>query len=898
MPGPKLSVIIPAHNEASTIRKVVDALCSTEIASEILIVDDGSTDQTYAELEKIRQDRSTLVRILKHNTKSGKGAAIKTALEHVTGDVVAIQDADLEYDPKDLPKLLEPFQSSDTTVVYGSRILGNNPRSNNRFYWGGRFLSFVTSLLYQTRITDEATGYKLFRTETLRSLKLESDGFEFCPEVTAKLLRGGHKIIELPINYRPRSFSEGKKIRWYHGLTAISTLLSIRLAPPSGKYSSSVSTFLSVALLSIFVLSAWNNIYKAPFVLDDLGSIRDNQTIKEPFSLSSALQPPHSQGETVGGRPLLNLSLAANYQISGLAPWSYHATDIFIHLLCALTLLGLVRRSIDIWEAHRNKLPFNRDSVATLAALLWAVHPLATAAVSYTAQRAESLLALCYLFVLYAAARSIRSSRPYLWTSASVIACFIGTGVKEVIATAPLAVILFDYVFLSERNLKLQLKRRSLFYLFLFLSWIPLALLMQSTSGRGGTAGLSFGADSWEYLKTQAWALVHYLRLTLWPDPLVFDYGRQFLVDEPTKWIPRAILLAVLLIVSLFGFIRRNPFGMLGLLCFIFLAPTSSFIPIADRVFEHRFYLPLAAVCVVFVVSISILSRRLALAFVLAVSVAGVYAILDRNETYNNSVSLWKDTVAKVPSNSRAHNNLATLLVEKGEYADAIRHFEKALELSPDALLYHNFANTLALEGKREEAITAYLEAIKRDPLLSRARLGLADTYLATGQAGPSIQHYKKFLADNPEYVAARRKLATAYLAIGDRENALAEFAYIVELRPDDAQAHFDHGDVLAQNQKLEAAIEAFERVIELDANNSQAYGNLGNLYLMRKDFAQAEEQYTQSLSIKPTAMIHTNLAIVHLYTRRAKTAKSELQKALQLDPEYVPAKNLLKKLN
>lgn len=897
MPSPNLSVIIPAHNEAATIRKVVDALCATEIVSEILIVDDGSTDETYAELEKIQQERSSIVRILKHDAKLGKGAAIKTALEHVKGDIVAIQDADLEYDPQDLPKLMDPFSSPQTTVVYGSRILGNNPRSNNRFYWGGRFLSLATSLLYQTRITDESTGYKLFRTETLRSLELQSDGFEFCPEVTGKVLRSGHKITELPISYRPRSFSEGKKIRWYHGLTALSTLLSIRLAPSKGKYSSCVSTLLSASVLCVFVLFAWSNIYNAPFVLDDLGSIRDNPSIKEPLSLSSILRPPHSQGETVGGRPLLNLSFAANYKFSDLDPWSYHATDVGIHLLSVLTLFGLVRRCIETWETHRGRLRFNRDIIATLAALLWAVHPLATAAVSYTAQRAEGMLALCYLFTLYAAIRSIRSRLPYLWISASVVACFAGTGVKEVIVTAPLAVILLDYVFLPERNLKSQFKRRSLFYFVLFLSWIPLALLMQSTSGRGGTAGLSFGADSWEYLKTQAWALVHYLKLTIWPDPLVFDYGRQYLVDETVKWVPRAILLAGLLLVSLIGLIKRNPLGMMGVLCFLILAPTSSFVPIADRVFEHRFYLPLAAISVIFVVSVSMLSRYLALTFVLVASVSGVFAILDRNETYNDAVTLWEDTVAHVPSNSRARNNLAALLVDKGEYSDAIRHFEKALELSPTALLYHNFANTLALAGETEEAITAYLRAIELDPHLSRARLGLADSYLANGQAGPSIQHYKTFLATNPDYAAARRKLASAYRAIGDRQNALKELESLVELLPNDPKARFDLADALAQSQKFDAAKEAFEKVIELDANNAQAFGNLGNLYLMRKDFNEAAKHYEQSISIDPTAMIHTNLAIIYLYTKRTQSAKSELQKALKLDPEYLPAKNLLQKL-
>lgn len=898
MSNPKLSVIIPAHNEESTIHKVVDRLCALSLATEILIVDDGSTDGTFQELQKIQSKFPNLVRILKHETNSGKGAAIKTALKEVQGDVVAIQDADLEYDPEDLPKLVAPFSDPKATAVYGSRILGDNPRSNNRFYWGGRLLSVATSLLYHTRITDEPTGYKLIRTETLRSLELESDGFEFCPEVTGKLLRSGQQIIELPISYHPRSFSEGKKIRWHHGLTALSTLLSIRLKPASGFYCSRVSTFLSVFVLGLFVLLAWSNNLNAPFVLDDLGSIRDNSTIKEPFSLQNALNPPYSQGETVGGRPLLNLSFAANYQLSGLEPWSYHATNIGIHFLCTLALFGLVRRCLDLWERNQGKLKFNRDLTATLTALLWAVHPLVTAAVSYTAQRAEGLVVLCYLLTLYFAARSIFSRHSVVWNTASVIVCLAGTGVKEIIVTAPLAVILLDYVFLPERNLKSQLKRRFPFYIALFLSWIPLALLIQSTSGRGGTAGLSFGADSWEYFKTQTWALVHYLRLTFWPDPLVFDYGRHFTISEPEKWIPRAILLTGLLAVSLFGFTKRNPLGLLGVLCFLILAPTSSFVPIADRVFEHRFYLPLAAICILLVVGVSTLSKRATTPLVLLLATLGVFAIQARNEVYNDAIVLWKDTIVHAPSNSRAQNNLATLLVDSGDYPLAIDHFEKALQLAPSALLYHNLANTLALVGKVEEAIPSYRKALDLDPQLMRARLGLADAYLASGQAGPSIQHYKKYLEANPNFVPARRKLASAYRSIGDPKHALEEFEYIVTIAPDDPQAFFDLGDSLAQNQKFDAAKTAFTRVTELDPQNAQAFGNLGNLYLMQKDFRGASTQYKKSIEIAPTAMIHTNLAISYLYAKRIQEAKTELENALKLDPEYQPAKNILQKLN
>ena len=224
----RLTVIIPAYNESRTLHKCVEAVYvrNPGLDLEVIIVDDGSTDSTADVAAGLNYNG---LKYLKHPINRGKGAAIRTALAHATGDFVLIQDADLEYDPAQYTLLLEPLISGRAQAVYGSRILGSERKSTWLFYLGGRFVSLCANLLYGSAITDEPTCYKVMPLELLRSLDLQSTGFEFCPEVTGKLLKRGVKITEVPISYAPRSVSEGKKIKFRDGFTALWTLLKIKL---------------------------------------------------------------------------------------------------------------------------------------------------------------------------------------------------------------------------------------------------------------------------------------------------------------------------------------------------------------------------------------------------------------------------------------------------------------------------------------------------------------------------------------------------------------------------------------------------------------------------------------------------------------------------------------------
>jgi len=230
----KLSIIVPVYNEESTIAEVIDRVLQVPFDKEVIIVDDGSYDQTGPIVERMRQANLDLVKVYSSPVNFGKGAAIRIGLSFATGDVVIIQDADLELDPKEYQKLVEPIADGKTNVVYGSRFLKRSPNIPFKTWLVNRALATTASMLYQIRLTDEATAYKVFRMETLRRIPLTCVGFEFCPEVTAKLTRMGEKIIEVPVDFNPRTKQQGKKLRLLRdGTKAVLTLLKYRFWSPT-----------------------------------------------------------------------------------------------------------------------------------------------------------------------------------------------------------------------------------------------------------------------------------------------------------------------------------------------------------------------------------------------------------------------------------------------------------------------------------------------------------------------------------------------------------------------------------------------------------------------------------------------------------------------------------------
>lgn len=223
-----VSIIIPVFNEVRTIGKLLTLVHRVRIRGfrkEIIVVDDGSMDGT----KDILLSWERRIKIIYQPNNGGKGAAVRRGLKDATGELVLIQDADLEYDPHDYEQLIAPFSNSRVDVVYGSRFLGSHLSTMYWYTLGNKFVTWMTNVLYNTNITDTETGYKVFRRSVLTGLTFNARGFEFEPECTAKILKNGHRIYEVPISYYGRSFEEGKKLTWRDGVVAVWTLIKYRL---------------------------------------------------------------------------------------------------------------------------------------------------------------------------------------------------------------------------------------------------------------------------------------------------------------------------------------------------------------------------------------------------------------------------------------------------------------------------------------------------------------------------------------------------------------------------------------------------------------------------------------------------------------------------------------------
>lgn len=579
--------------------------------------------------------------------------------------------------------------------------------------------------------------------------------------------------------------------------------------------------------LGLGVLLAYANSLSGPFVFDDVPSIIDNPTLRQLWPWWKPLAPPpEALGLPVGGRPLVNLSLALNYALGGAAPAGYHVFNLVIHLLATLALFGVVRRTLLLPALRERSGPTSLGLACSVAAL-WSLHPLQTESVTYICQRAESLMALCYFTTLYAFIRSIDAPRPFRWQVFLVTVCLLGMACKEVMVSAPIVVLLYDRTFVAGTFVAAW-RLRWRIYLTLSATWALLAWLVLGNLHRGGTAGFETGVTPWTYALTQIPAIIHYLRLALWPRPLVFDYGISTATD-PAVVIWPGVLLIALLTLTLYALVRRPYAGFVGAWFFLILAPTSSIVPVATQTMaEHRMYLPLASVIVLLVLGLHRLAGRhlLLTSAALAIVLGGLTA--RRNTDYHSALGLWADTIAKRPDNARAHSNLGILLFEAGHPAEALEHLTTALRLRPDFPEARANAGTVYLRlGHPREALPQLAEAVRLKPDFAEAHSNLGLALKQVGRPDEATREFREALRLRPDYVDAHHNLAIALLEANQLPESLAQFEITVRLKPDFAEAHSNLGVALMRAGRFDEALAHYETALHLNPTYTAARENL-----------------------------------------------------------------------
>ncbi len=644
-------------------------------------------------------------------------------------------------------------------------------------------------------------------------------------------------------------------------------------------------------------VAAFGNSVFAPFVLDDHVAIVDNPSLRHLWPIRDALFAERES--PLAGRPLVNLSFALNYAFDGINPRLYHAVNIGLHLVCALLLFALIDRTC--------RLPRVRPYVprptwmATTCALVWAVHPLNSEAVDYVTQRTELMMSAAFLLVLYAGVRAADAKHPRVWQTSALLACACGMACKESMVTAPLIVLLYDRAYLFDSWVD-AVRARWRFYLGLAATWLLLVALMW-TGPRIHSTGFSTGVSAWTYLLNQSVMITRYLRLAVWPSPLVAAYGYPRLVTLHEVW-PAMALVGGLAAVGLVLFVRMPQLGFLALAVFITLAPTSSVVPIATEVgAERRMYVPLAALVVGAVLFAGWIGRWLLLAAnrhasprvarhaasALVVLVAGTCIVLSfrRGQEYQSELLLTSRLVERWPT-GRSHALLADALTTAGRREEALIHLRQAVGDDPRAryLLGAALFNARQLDDAQRE-----LEAFVRlEPTLVEvvdATDALGSIASMHGQPQAAEAKYRAALAMNPGHASARVHLADVLLNQHRFVEAAREYQTYLRLRPTDDEAVTNLGVALLGAGSNEDEAEAvFRRALLLNAENQKANRTLGALLAQRGHYDEASSYARRAVQLAPNdGLAHDLLGVALAFQSQSAAALAEFEQAIRLSP-------------
>lgn len=651
----------------------------------------------------------------------------------------------------------------------------------------------------------------------------------------------------------------------------------------------------AAALIVVATALAYSNSFAGAFVFDDHVIIVENERIRD-------LWPPWPYAaDTL--RPLLFFTLAVNYALSGVQPWSYHAFNLLVHVAAALLLFDVVRRTLLLPRWHERHAAA-ATPMAFAIALLWAVHPLQTQSVTYIVQRGEVMaatLALLSLRCVIGELGARERRRVIAWRAGAIAALTLALTAKETaIAVIPLLLV-YDRAVVSGSWREVMRRR---WPLHAAVVGLPAAVaLLRWLAGMPLLFSYNVEWAPLTYLLNQGAIILHYLRLVFWPHPLVFDYGWQPLA--PIAALSGAAAVGLLLVAAGRLLRSRPAIGFAGFAFFILLAPTSSIMPIEDMAVEHRMYLPLAAVIAVAVAAARealILAPRAALRHAIAaaalIGVAATFGTMTwaRNRDYARELMLWEDTLAKRPGNARAFYNAGVLLLVDQRVADAAARFEQAIAIDPEyAEAYANLAATFMLRGDPLRAERLYREALRFDRALPEPYVGLGRLLTAAGRNREAAPYYEAAVGVAPPSSELLLELGRARLRLGDFGAAEAAFARALQLRPDDAAAQIDLAVLLAQVGRVDEAARRYRDALRVDPGRADAHHNLGLLQAQAGDTEGAIASYRRALTLRPQyAEAYFNLGTALAGLARYDEAVTACRRALLLRPDYAEAHNNL----
>src|SRR5262245_26417446 len=617
-------------------------------------------------------------------------------------------------------------------------------------------------------------------------------------------------------------------------------------------------------VIALATAVAYFNSTDTPFILDDHAGIAGNPLLRRPF--------PSWAEVLSNARIVVTWTLAANYAFGGVNVQGYHVVNLIIHLLAGLTLYNLVRQSL-LLPSLKGVFDGAAPELALVVAVLWVVHPLQTQSVTYTIQRSESLMWLFSLLTLYCVVRGATAdgNRRLVWYADAVLACGLGMKSKEVMVTAPFVALLYDRAFLAGSWREVFRRRwpvHAATGATLLLLFGPVKFAVQGgdpASTVSPSAG--FGMQRltpWEYARSQPGVLLQYLRLSIWPDPLCLDYGWP-VARSAAEILPPALAIVALLAVSAWAWFRHPALGFLGAWFFLVLTPTSSVMPIADLAFEHRMYLPLAAVVTLAVLAgyfaLQAMGRRglgrcaCWLGGVTAASLVGVFTWLTvaRNADYRRPEGMWRDVIAKRPLNYRGHANLGKELVEQGRHKEGLPYLRRGAELnqvSHDPVF--NLGLALADMGRVQEAVAPLEQAVRLDPTRIHARYALAVAYTLEGRPDDAIEHFAAATTEEPRRFQANCTVGLHLLDEQKTEEARRFFLEAVRLHPRSAKGHFYLGLSYSREGKTDEAIRCFRETLRLDPSYAPARGQIGLALVRQKKLGEAREAYEEAVRMRP----------------------------------------------